>query len=224
MRARNVRNAERLTEHTVRLQPLKVGDRVFFQNQTGNHPLRWDRTGSVIEVKQFDQYAVKVDGSGRFTLRNRKFLRKFGKIVVDHIPGTLRTIKPLKTLNNNENLSPVNQRTNPKQAQDPPKAKPQTPQPETKRRDLTGAQFTQHPQRQTVPYSPQRHRQLQSKPYSSSIAHQMRPSEMRTSLCWTKISCPTYFLLDHPTRSPDVVINLMKLGYPTSYLQQRPPG
>ena len=44
-RARNVRNAERLTEHTVRLQPLKVGDRVFIQNQTGNHPLRWDRTG-----------------------------------------------------------------------------------------------------------------------------------------------------------------------------------
>ena len=64
MRARNVRNAERLTEHTVRLQPLKVGDRVFIQNQTGNHPLRWDRTGLVIEVKQFDQYAVRVDGSG----------------------------------------------------------------------------------------------------------------------------------------------------------------
>ena len=42
MRARNVRNAERLTEHTVRLQPLKVGDRVFIQNQTGNHPLRRD--------------------------------------------------------------------------------------------------------------------------------------------------------------------------------------
>ena len=109
MRARNVRNAERLTEHMVRLQPLKVGDRVFIQNQTGNHPLRWDRTGLVIEVKQFDQYAVKVDGSGRVTLRNRKFLRKFDKIVVDHIPVTTRTIQPLKTFNNAENLSPVNQ-------------------------------------------------------------------------------------------------------------------
>ena len=32
MRARKVRNAERVTEHTVRLQPLKVGDRVFIQN------------------------------------------------------------------------------------------------------------------------------------------------------------------------------------------------
>ena len=215
MRARNVRNAERLTEHTVRLQPLKVGDWVFIQNQTGNHPLRWDRTGTVIEVKQFKQYAVKVDGSGRVTLRNRKFLRKFDKIVVDHIPGTTGTIQPLKTLNNAENRSPVNQRTNSEQAQDPPKAKPQ---PETKRQVLTGAQFIQHPQRQTVPYSPQRHRQLQSKPHSSSIAHQMSPSEMRTSLCWTKISCPTSFLLDHPTRSPDVLINAMKLDHPTSHL------
>ena len=145
MGARNVRNVERLTEHTVRLQPLEVGDRVFIQNQTGNHPLRWDRTGLVIEVKQFDQYAVKVDGSGRVTLRNRKFLRKFDKIVVDHIPGITRTIQPLKPLNNAENLSPVNQRTNPEQAPDPPKAKPQTPQPETKRQVLTGTQFTQHP-------------------------------------------------------------------------------
>ena len=34
MRARNVRNAERLTEHTVQLQPLKVRDWVFIQNQT----------------------------------------------------------------------------------------------------------------------------------------------------------------------------------------------
>ena len=85
MRARNVRNAERLTEHTVRLQPLKVGDQVFIQNQKGNHPLRWDRSGLVIEVKQFDQYDVKVEGSGRVTLRNRKCLRKFDKIVVDHI-------------------------------------------------------------------------------------------------------------------------------------------
>ena len=153
MRARNVRNAERLTEHTVRLQPLKVGDRVFIQNQTGNHPLRWDRTGLVIEMKQFDQYAVKVDGSGRVTLRNRNFLREFDNIVVD-MPGTTRTIQPLKTLNNAENPSPVNQRTNPEQAQDPPKGKPQTPQPETKRQVLIGAQFTQHPPEANCPIFP----------------------------------------------------------------------
>ena len=154
MRARKVRNAERLTEHTVRLQPLKIGDRVFIQNQTGNHPLRWDRTGLVIEVKQSDQYAVKVDGSDRVTLWNRKFLRNFDKIVVDHIPCTTRTIQPLKTLNNAENLSPVNQGTNPEQAQDPPKGKPQTPQPETKHQVLTGSQFTQRPAETNCPIIP----------------------------------------------------------------------
>ena len=38
---------------------------------------KWDRTGKIVEVKNFDQYLVKVDGSGWFSLRNPKFLRKF---------------------------------------------------------------------------------------------------------------------------------------------------
>ena len=102
-------------------------------------------------MKQSDQYAVRVDGSGRVSLRKRKFLRKLDKIVVDHIPGTTHTIQHLKTPNNAENLSPVNQRTNPEKAKDPPTAKPQTPQLETKRQVLTGAQFTQrHPETPAV--------------------------------------------------------------------------
>ena len=77
------------------------------------------------------------------TLRNRKFLRNFDKFLVDHILGTTHTIQLLKTPNNAAILSPVNQRTNPEQAKDPATARPQTPQPETKRQVLTGAQFTQ---------------------------------------------------------------------------------
>ena len=46
------------------------------QNQTGEKPTRWDNTGVVVEVKEFDQYLVKMDGTGRLSLRNRKFLRK----------------------------------------------------------------------------------------------------------------------------------------------------
>ena len=99
----------------------------------------------MIELEQFDQYAVRVVGSGRVTLRNEKFLRKFDKIVVDHRPGTTHTIQFLKAPNNAENLSPVKQQTNPEQAKDPPTAKRQTPQPYTKRQVLTGAQFTQRP-------------------------------------------------------------------------------
>jgi hypothetical protein len=45
--------------------------------QIGHYPLKWDKTGVIIEVRQFDQYAVNVDGSARTTLPNRKFLRKY---------------------------------------------------------------------------------------------------------------------------------------------------
>ena len=77
LRHRHIKCEERLKLHTKSLPPLVVGDLVRIQNQTGNHPLKWDKTGTVIEVKQFDQYVVRVDGSRRVTLRNRKFLRKF---------------------------------------------------------------------------------------------------------------------------------------------------
>ena len=77
LRSRHMRDLERWTEHTKQLPPLRVGDHVRLQNQTGPYPTKWDKTGLVIEVRQFNQYLVKMDGSGRVTLRNRKFLRKF---------------------------------------------------------------------------------------------------------------------------------------------------
>ena len=46
------------------------------QNQVGNYPSRWDITGTVVEVREHDQYIVKVHGSERLTTRNRKFLKK----------------------------------------------------------------------------------------------------------------------------------------------------
>ena len=77
LRNRHMKMAERLSEHTRRLPPLTVGNRVRIQNQTGSHPTKWDNTGIVAEVCQFDQYAIRVDGSGRITIRNRKFLKKY---------------------------------------------------------------------------------------------------------------------------------------------------
>ena len=67
---------ERLYERTKSLKKLNEGDNVVIQNQTGNYPLRWDKTGVIIEAKGFDQYHVMMHGSRRITLRNRKFLRK----------------------------------------------------------------------------------------------------------------------------------------------------
>ena len=86
---RHMRSQDRLSEHTRRLHPLKVSDHVRIQNQTGNYPLKWDRTGVVVEVRQFDQYVVKVDGSNRTTLRNRKFLRKFHPVRATNQPRSI---------------------------------------------------------------------------------------------------------------------------------------
>ena len=54
LRKRHLRAAERLTAHTKRLPPLRVGDHVRIQNQFGSEPLKWDKTGVVVEVKQHD--------------------------------------------------------------------------------------------------------------------------------------------------------------------------
>ena len=77
LRHRHMLHQDKWSEHTKALTPLKIGDRVRIQNQTGNHPNKWDRTGVVIEVCQYHQYLIRTDGSGRQTLRNRKFLRRY---------------------------------------------------------------------------------------------------------------------------------------------------
>ena len=74
---RHTREREKWQEHTRALPSLKIGDHVYLQNLVGNHPRRWERTGTVVEVRQFHQYVVKIDGSSRVTLRNRQHLRKF---------------------------------------------------------------------------------------------------------------------------------------------------
>ena len=72
---RHARRGQDLNEHTRKLRCLEVGEVVSIQNQKGNSSKRWDCTGTIVEVKEHDQYVVKVDGSGRLTTRNRKFLR-----------------------------------------------------------------------------------------------------------------------------------------------------
>jgi len=81
LRNRHMKDCERLSEHTRVLPPLVVGDCVRIQNQIGPYPTKWDKTGIIIEVRQFNQYVVRVDGSGRVTLRNRKFLKKYTPVV-----------------------------------------------------------------------------------------------------------------------------------------------
>ena len=56
LRVRHFKIAERLSRGTRLVPPLQVGDHVRLQNQVGNHPRKWDRTGVVIEVRQHHQY------------------------------------------------------------------------------------------------------------------------------------------------------------------------
>ena len=76
LRKRALMNTKNLEHGTKALVPLEVHDTVQVQNQVGNKPSRWDITGTVIEVRDHDQYVIRVHGSGRVTLRNRKFLKK----------------------------------------------------------------------------------------------------------------------------------------------------
>ncbi len=74
--SRSIMANKRWDEHSRGLTPLHLGNHVFVQNQTGRHLTIWDKSGVVVEVKQYHQYGVKMDSNGRITIRNRKFLRR----------------------------------------------------------------------------------------------------------------------------------------------------
>ena len=77
LRTRFAKSVEKLNAHARPLANLKSGDKVFIQNQFGSHPNKWDRSGVVLESLGHDQYNVKVDGTGRLTKRNRRFLKQY---------------------------------------------------------------------------------------------------------------------------------------------------
>lgn len=81
MAKRHMRNEQFYNQHCRPLQELQVGDSVQIQNQDGKYPRRWTKTGRVVETHGNRQYQVRVDGSGRITLRNRRFLRKIYPVV-----------------------------------------------------------------------------------------------------------------------------------------------
>ena len=53
------------------LKPLSVQEAVRVQNRG-----KWDKTGKIVDVLPHRQYSVKMDGSGRLTIRNRRFLKE----------------------------------------------------------------------------------------------------------------------------------------------------
>ena len=56
-------------------------------------PKRWDRSGTVVETNDFDSYTLKVNGTGRVSRRNRKYLRQF-----QPASPNIRTASPLSSI------------------------------------------------------------------------------------------------------------------------------
>ena len=129
-------------------EPLREGDSVFIQNQdpSSSNPKKWDRQGQVVACGQFEQNLVRVFGSGRLTLRNRRFLRKapptlsqdfsqkLGRTSTQHIaanpPSTETTEGVTDSVNDHvpdspEESLPINNES-PDQTQPPIPCEPQT--------------------------------------------------------------------------------------------------
>ena len=75
-------------EHSHSLEPLEIQTPVRIQ-ENGS----WAKTGRVVEVLPNRQYQIRMDGSGRLSLRNRRFLkpiqmevRKSGKFTLPNFP------------------------------------------------------------------------------------------------------------------------------------------
>ena len=77
LRARFIRTSESINQHARSLSPLQAGDKCFVQNQAGNFARKWHNTGTIMEVLPHNKYAIKIDGSGRVTYRNRRFLKMY---------------------------------------------------------------------------------------------------------------------------------------------------
>ena len=63
--------AEEYNRHTRSLKPLSGGTHVLIQGKDK----RWNRQGEVVECLNNRQYRIRLLGSGRVTLRNRRFIK-----------------------------------------------------------------------------------------------------------------------------------------------------
>ena len=83
-----------MTQGSRDLHPLIPGDHVYVQNQYGNNPKQWGKTGIVVEVGPHHSYTVRIDGSRTATKRNRKFLRKYSPPVLAPSPTQVSRPSP----------------------------------------------------------------------------------------------------------------------------------
>ena len=83
---RNTKLQLEYDRHTHNLRQLQLGDRVVLQDLKSK---RWTRSGVVVEILPHRQYHIRMDGSGRVTLRNRRFLKRVTKGSPQIIPSAV---------------------------------------------------------------------------------------------------------------------------------------
>ena len=77
LQKQNEQLSKSYNKHAHPLKPLQLGTNVLVQNK---HDKRhfiniWNLSGHIVEVLQHRQYKVRMDGSGRVSLRNRKHIK-----------------------------------------------------------------------------------------------------------------------------------------------------
>ena len=79
IKSRLIQSCGQLEQGSRELPLLREGDQVLVQNQNKSNTRfkKWDQQGTVIALNDKDQCLVKVHGSGRVTVRNRRFVKKF---------------------------------------------------------------------------------------------------------------------------------------------------
>ena len=67
---------ERWSMHAQDLPQLDVGDSISMQDRHSNTLNRWACMGVIVEISDFDNYTIKLDGSRAVTRRNRRHMKK----------------------------------------------------------------------------------------------------------------------------------------------------
>ena len=75
--ARNTKLTDSYNSKTYPLPSLSIGTTVRVQNQGLKNHNQWLKTGKIVDVLPNRQYQVRIDGSGRITKRNRRFLKPY---------------------------------------------------------------------------------------------------------------------------------------------------
>jgi hypothetical protein len=97
---RNIKLIDRYNATAKDLVPLCVGDCVALQNRQK----RWVRVGKIVEKLKDRQYRVRMEGSGRITLRNRRFMRKMDHLQVKQSLFSSPLNTNVKVLENQDTL------------------------------------------------------------------------------------------------------------------------